>query len=164
MANGSGALDRQLSAVIDDERAHQAEYAGRREEHQSKEVASRHLDDHADDDRHEDAADISGEIHDAAENAGAPAIGQRGRNAPVEPAPAQEEQRAREERDRSHGTADESKKESGQGRQHTRYAQNGTHDEVGRTAARLPIVRQKAAGDLANKAGAKNDERGAANG
>src|SRR5213593_1964196 len=102
----SSTLDRQLSAVIDGERADQVEYARRCEEHQSKEVASRRLDDHADDDRNENAAEISGEIHHAAENAGAPTIGQSSGNAPVEPRPPQKEQRAREERDRSNGTAD----------------------------------------------------------
>src|SRR6516225_5852601 len=102
-------LNLQLSAVINDERAHQVEYARGSEKHQSKEVVSRRLDDHTDDDRHDDAPDISGEVHHAAENAGAPPIGQCGRNAPVESGPAQEEQRARKERDRSYGTAGESK-------------------------------------------------------
>src|SRR5262245_40483339 len=86
------ALDGQFSTVIDDEGADQVEGSGRAEEHQGQDVTSRQLDDHANDDRHENAADISSEVHDAAENADTASVGQYGRNAPIQSPPTQKEQ------------------------------------------------------------------------
>src|SRR4030095_4176427 len=138
-------LDWQLSTVVDDEGADQVEHSGSAEEHQRQEVASRYLDDHADDDGHENARDISSEVHDAAEDADAPSVGQCGRNAPIESPPTRKEQRAGEERARSFGAAAERKEEGGQGGEPPGNAENGTHDDVRRAASLLPGIRKEAA-------------------
>jgi hypothetical protein len=98
------------------------------------------------------------EIHAAAEKAGAIPCAQRRGDRPVHAAPAQEEQRGRQQHDDDNGIADISHGEHRDSRDQRREAEQRTEHEVGRAAACPPGI----ADQTADKPGEEDDEGRAA--